>query len=119
MTPMDQVWDALAGVLFVSGGLLTLAAAVGVLRFPDVLTRMHAATKPQVLGLLLVLAGAALHLRTSVDVWMLILAGLFQLMTAPIAAHLVGRLAYRTRHVRRDLLVRDDLDEDPDVSDGT
>jgi multicomponent Na+:H+ antiporter subunit G len=109
---MNTFLNALSAVLLVGGGLLTLAAAIGLLRFPDVLTRMHAATKPQVLGLLMVLAGVAILLRTNVDVWMLALAGGFQLLTAPIAAHLVGRLAYRTRHIRRDLLTLDDLERD-------
>lgn len=112
MTAMEVTLEVLSAVLLVAGGLLTLAAAIGILRFSDVLTRMHAATKPQVLGLLLVLAGAALQLRDSVDVWMLALAGGFQILTAPISAHLVGRLAYRTRHVRKDLLVVDDLERD-------
>ncbi|RJK95979.1 monovalent cation/H(+) antiporter subunit G [Vallicoccus soli] len=111
---MSTALDVLAAVLLISGAALALAASVGVLRFPDVLSRMHAATKPQVLGMLLVLAGAAVRLRTSVDVWMLVLTGAFQLMTAPVAAHLVGRLAYRTRHVRTDLLVCDELADAPD-----
>jgi len=89
--------DLASAVLSLSGASLCLAAAVGLLRLPDVLSRMHAATKPQSLGLLLVLAGAALQLRDSVDVWMLFLAGAFQLVTAPVAAHLVGRVAYRGR----------------------
>lgn len=104
--------DVVSGALLISGGLLTLAAAIGLLRFPDVLSRMHAATKPQVLGLLLVLAGVAIQMRTHVDVWMLALAGGFQVLTAPVAAHLVGRLAYRTRHVRRDLFTIDELERD-------
>ena len=47
----------------------------GVLRFPDVLDRMHAATKPQVLGVLLLLPGLALRLRTPSDLGMLVLVG--------------------------------------------
>lgn len=89
--------DATSAVLLLAGSSLCLAAAIGLLRLPDVLSRMHAATKPQSLGLLLVLSGTALRLRDSVDVWMLLLAGAFQLVTAPVAAHLVGRVAYRGR----------------------
>ena len=107
-----NIADILTAVLVLSGSALALTAAIGVVRFPDTLSRMHAATKPQVLGLLLVLSGAGLQLRDSVDVWMLALAGGFQLLTAPISAHLVGRLAYRTRHVRKALLVVDDLERD-------
>ena len=63
-------------MLVLGGSTLALTAAIGVVRFPDTLTRMHAATKPQVLGLLLVLAGAAIRLRGNADVGMLILDGL-------------------------------------------
>jgi multicomponent Na+:H+ antiporter subunit G len=105
----DRALDVLAGALILLGSAFTLAAAVGVLRFPDVLSRMHAATKPQTLGIVLVLSGAALRLRDSVDVWMLLLVIGFQLLTAPSAAHLIGRLSYRTGHVRADLLHLDEL----------
>ena len=54
---------SLAAACLVLGALLTLIAAIGILRFPDVLTRMHSATKPQVLGLLLILLGLGLRLR--------------------------------------------------------
>ena len=70
---------------------------------------MHAAAKPQVLGLLLVLLGCALRLRTGVDITTLVLVGLFQLATAPVAAHMVGRAAHRDRRLRPDLLVIDEL----------
>jgi len=76
--------DVVAGVLLLAGSALALTASIGVVRFPDTLARMHAATKPQVLGLLLVLAGAAVRLRGNVDVGMLILTGLFTLITAPV-----------------------------------
>jgi multicomponent Na+:H+ antiporter subunit G len=118
--------DVVAGVLLLAGSALALTASIGVVRFPDTLARMHAATKPQVLGLLLVLAGAAMRLRGNVDVGMLILTGLFTLITAPVVANRVGRLAYRERCVRADLLTRDELQEDelqgdkgkPDYSSG-
>jgi multicomponent Na+:H+ antiporter subunit G len=106
---VDAVLDVLAAVLLLSGAFLALTAAVGLLRFVDVLARMHGATKPQVVGILLCLAGAAVRLRDSVDVWMLLLCGAFQMLTAPVSAHLIGRLAYRTRHVRHDRLFVDDL----------
>lgn len=101
--------DGLAVALMFAGALLSVAAAVGVLRFPDVLTRMHAATKPQTLGLILVLGGAAIMLRGSDAVWMIPLMAAFQLMTAPVAAHLIGRLAYRSGQADKDTLYVDDL----------
>ena len=109
---LQTVADILAGACLVSGALLSLAAGVGLLRFPDLLSRMHAATKPQVLGLLLILAGTALRLQNTIDITTLILVGVFQLATAPVAAHMVGRAVYRSRQVRTDLLVVDELAED-------
>lgn len=96
-----EVMDVAGLLCLVAGALLCLAAAVGLLRFPDLLTRMHAATKPQVLGVLLVLAGVGLRTRSGLDLGMLILIGLFQMLTVPVGAHMVGRAAYRvgiTRH---------------------
>lgn len=106
---MNVVADWLGGALLIGGGLLSLAAAIGVLRLPTVLDRMHAATKPQALGVLLLLAGLALRLRTSADIGMIMLVAVFQLTTAPVAAHVVSRAAYRTGRVDRSLLDTDAL----------
>ncbi|MDT5102126.1 MAG: multicomponent Na+:H+ antiporter subunit [Mycobacterium sp.] len=102
--------DIVTAVLVLSGSTLALTAAIGVVRFPDTLSRMHAATKPQVLGLLLVLIGAAIRLRGNVDVGMLILTGMFTLITAPVVANRVGQLAYREQNVH-DMLTTDQLHE--------
>ena len=96
-------------MLVLGGSTLALTAAIGVVRFPDTLTRMHAATKPQVLGLLLVLAGAAIRLRGNADVGMVILTGLFTVITAPVVANRVGQLAYREQNIRDDLLTKDEM----------
>ncbi len=105
----ETALDAASGALLLAGSLLSLAAAVGLVRFPDLLSRMHAATKPQVLGLLLVLVGLELRLRTAFALTTLVLVALFQFLTAPISAHMVGRAAYRSGSVRQDLLVTDEL----------
>lgn len=104
-----DVADVVAGVCLVIGALLTLIAAIGILRFPDVLTRMHSATKPQVLGLLLILVALGLRLRDPSTIGLLALVALFQLVTSPIASHMVGRASFRAGQVRRDLLVVDEL----------
>ncbi len=107
----DAIADVASGIFLLGGAALAFAAGVGVLRFPDLLSRMHAGTKPQVLGLVLVLAGLSLRLRDGSAVWALVLVALFQMLTAPVAAHLVGRAGYRTGKVREDLLVVDELTE--------
>lgn len=91
--------DVLAGILLVMGAAFALVAAIGVVRFPDVLTRMHAATKPQTLGLLLILAGLALRIESMTDLTLVLIVAAFQLLTAPVAAHMVGRAAFRTGQV--------------------
>ena len=58
------------------------------------MSRLHAATKPQSLGLLLALTGCGLRLRTGVDITTLVLVAVFQLATAPVAAHMVCRAGY-------------------------
>ncbi|GAC1513485.1 MAG: monovalent cation/H(+) antiporter subunit G [Pseudarthrobacter sp.] len=107
---VDNVIDTVTAVFLVAGALLSLAAAVGLLRFPDLLSRMHAATKPQVLGLFLLLAAIGLQMRTW-WVWpVLLVAWIFQLLTVPVSAHMVGRAGYRTKHMHRELLSSDDLE---------
>ncbi|MBY8874540.1 monovalent cation/H(+) antiporter subunit G [Micromonospora sp. PLK6-60] len=106
---LDAVLDVVAAGCLIAGALLSLAAGVALVRFPDLLSRMHAAAKPQVLGLLLVLLGCALRLRSGVDITTLVLVGAFQLATAPVAAHMVGRAAYPHDEIRRDLLLTDEL----------
>lgn len=107
-----SVAEWIASVCFLLGCALTLIAGIGVLRFPDLLSRMHAATKPQVLGLVLTIAGLALSLGSSQLTWKLLLVVAFQFITAPVSAHLVGRAGYRTGKVREDLLVVDELTDD-------
>lgn len=103
-----------ASVCFVVGCALNLIAAIGAVRFPDLLARMHAATKPQVLGLMLTMVGLALMLGSGQLAWKLLLVVMFQFMTAPVSAHMVGRSGYRTGKVREDLLAADEFTEDLD-----
>lgn len=110
---MAETWpmiaDGIAAVLLILGAALSTVAGIGLFRFPDQLSRMHAGTKPQVLGLLLVLMALAFAWRTWVWVPVLLLAWVLQMLTAPVSAHLVGRAGYRTKHLRREMLFADDL----------
>ncbi|RZU34223.1 monovalent cation/H(+) antiporter subunit G [Blastococcus saxobsidens] len=109
MNELEMARDVVAVVLLLLGAFLCLTAGLGLLRFPDVLTRMHAGTKPQVLGVLLVMVGAAIRLQGWSATWMLLLVAAFQLLTAPVSAHMISRVAYRRRHVRRDRMLVDEL----------
>jgi multicomponent Na+:H+ antiporter subunit G len=83
-------------VLLLVGVFFTLVAAIGLVRFRDVYARMHAASKPQFLGLMFVLAG--IGLESWQWRWVVLAATvlILQFITAPVASHLVGRAAYRT-----------------------
>lgn len=109
---MSAVLDVVGGVLLLAGAGFALVAALGVLRLPDLLSRMHAATKPQVIGLLLALGGTALCLREPAVLGVLALVAITQMATSVVASHMVARAAYRAGHLRRDLLVVDELEEE-------
>ena len=110
LTSLDGWIDVVSAVFMVVGAIMSLGAAIGLLRFPDLLSRMHAATKPQVLGLFLLLASIGLQMRT-LWVWpVLVVAWIFQLLTVPVSAHMVGRAGYRTKHLHRELLTADELE---------
>ncbi|WP_424936764.1 MULTISPECIES: monovalent cation/H(+) antiporter subunit G [Bacteria] len=111
----DAVIDVTVWVLVLLGALLCLTAAIGLLRFRDVPTRLHAATKPQVLGLLVICLAIALSQRsvigTVLGVALVIPVLLMQFATAPLSAHMVGRQAYRNGTIDRRSLVVDELAE--------
>lgn len=110
LATVDGWINLVSAVFMVVGAVMSLGAAIGLLRFPDLLSRMHAATKPQVLGLFLLLASIGLQMRTW-WVWpVLLVAWIFQLLTVPVSAHMVGRAGYRTKHLHRELLSKDDLE---------
>lgn len=88
--------ELVASVLLVVGSSLAAIAALGLQRFRDVFARMHAATKPATLGLVLVLTGAALVVGGIGPVTKLVLVIMLQFVTAPVGAHLVGRATFRT-----------------------
>ncbi|MFZ0529668.1 MAG: monovalent cation/H(+) antiporter subunit G, partial [Propionicimonas sp.] len=108
----DLVLDLLGALSLAAGALFCLAAALGLVRFPDPLTRMHAATKPSVFGLLLVLLGVTLTLRDPKVFTLLTVAVLMQVMTAPVSGHLVSRTAHRTGQWDAEHAVLDELAAD-------
>lgn len=86
-----------AGVALASiGATFALVAAVGLLRLPDVLSRLHAATKATTLGTIGLLSGTALLIPAADVAVKVAVAIAFQILTAPIAAHVIGRATYRT-----------------------
>jgi multicomponent Na+:H+ antiporter subunit G len=87
--------DIIASVCLVVGAFMSLLAGIAVLRFPDTMSRIHAATKPQVLGIMLLMLGVGLRLGSPGVIGMLVLIVILQFVTAPVSAHLTVRVAYR------------------------
>lgn len=109
---ITELFDLIGAVFILVGATLCLGAAVGLVRFPDVLCDMHAITKPQVLGLISVTLGIAVSLRTWWAAGLCVLIILLQLMTAPVSANLVARSASRSGLVDEKDLVVNHLAED-------
>jgi len=76
------------------GAALVLVAAIGVVRFRDALARLHALSKASTLGVLLILAGAALNLSDLNDLTSVVLAAILHVMTSPPASNMVSRATY-------------------------
>ena len=86
--------DILTALFLVLGSLFCFVAALGMLRLPDTVIRMHAATKAGTLGVGLILIGEAFF-YAELGITLRALAAIsFLLLTAPVAAHLIGRAAY-------------------------
>ena len=109
---MTAVLDVLGALLLLGGSVFCLAAALGVLRFPDLLTRLHAATKPQVFGLVLVLSGVVVTLRTWQVALVAVLVVALQILTTPVSSHMLARTAYRTGQWDDENAVVDELADD-------
>lgn len=82
------------GILCLIGGISTIIAAVGVLRFPDFYTRMHAASVTDTLGALTLLVGMTFLAPNGFIVFKLILIGLFLVLTGPASTHAIASAAY-------------------------
>jgi multicomponent Na+:H+ antiporter subunit G len=86
--------EVLTAILVLGGALLILVAAIGVLRLPDVLCRSHAVAKAMTLGIFLMLLGLWVHQGEEQPAMKILLAIFFQLVTIPVASHLIGLLAF-------------------------
>ncbi len=93
--------------LILGGTFFLIAAVVGILRFPDVYTRLHAGTKGVTAGALLVIGGVMIEHGTWTAAAKLVLTGVFLLMTNPVATHAIARASYR-RGIVMPVVVMDD-----------
>ena len=108
-----EAWMDISGGAFIAlGAAFGLVAAIGLLRLPDPLNRLHAAAKPQSFGIVLVCIGLGLILRDGGAWMMLVLVAVLQLAATTTASQMMARSAYRTKQFRHDLqLVDEGADE--------
>lgn len=86
--------DVLSAILLLVGAAFCLLAAVGVLRLPDLFTRMQASAKSATLGVGCTALAAAVHFEALEVKTLALLVTLFLFFTAPVGAHMIARAAY-------------------------
>lgn len=105
----------LISAFMLGGGLFSLLAAVGVIRFPDVYTRMHAATKAPAFGILLLQTAAALYFASLYAIAISLMVVVFIFLTAPVASHSISRVAHLLNIPKWSDTVMDEMEDDPDI----
>jgi multicomponent Na+:H+ antiporter subunit G len=85
--------EFVAAALLLIGSALSLLAALGLLRFPDVYTRLHAASKAGTLGAGLILLAAGVASGDWSTAVRCVLGLIFIVITSPVSAHLLARAA--------------------------
>lgn len=89
-----QSW--LSAACWIAGATFALLAAIGVLRMPDLFTRMQAAAKASTIGLTLLLIGTAIELGDAASIARAASIGAFMMLTSPVSSHVIARAAYLT-----------------------
>lgn len=100
---VELITDIISLVFILAGSILALSAAVGVARFRDTMSRVHSVSKPQTTGLILTIIGALIRVVGSGtfsiaekgDLGMLLLLVIFAMITSPVTAQRISRIARR------------------------
>ncbi|KZS49867.1 monovalent cation/H(+) antiporter subunit G [Rhizobium anhuiense] len=106
---MDYLVAAITAALLIAGAFFALAAAIGLVRLPDLYMRMHSASKAGTVGSGLLLLAAGLHSQDLAILARAIAGFVFFLLTAPVSAHLLARAAHHSGYDLAALSVRDDM----------
>lgn len=91
---LDGVELYIGGILLLAGAVFSLLAAIGVVRLPDLYTRMHAASKAGAVGGGLILLAVAVLSQDAAVSMRAIIGVIFLLLTTPVSAHLLARASY-------------------------
>lgn len=97
MTGETALSDWFVAGALLAGGFFLFVSGLGLLRLPDVFTRMHASTKAGTVGAGLIFLGVAVHSRDLTTLSLSLLTVVFLLVTVPVGTHAIARVAYRIR----------------------
>ncbi|MRG86675.1 monovalent cation/H(+) antiporter subunit G [Salinibacillus xinjiangensis] len=105
--------EIIISILLLIGTFIVISGSLGILRFPDVYTRLHAATKASTLGVASILLAAFLFMYFDAEIvsGKLILGIIFILLTAPVSGHMISRAAHNSGVRLWEGSVKDDFDE--------
>ncbi len=105
--------EFIGAFLILFGAIISVISAIGMIRFPDIYTRAHAATKTTTVAVLITLVGAFLYLWLSESFISirLILGVVFVFLTAPVSGHLILRASYRANVKMADTTIEDELND--------
>lgn len=111
---IEIMMNSIIAFFLVGGTIMSALAVVGILRLPDMYSRLHATTKSTTLGVIMIMTGAFLYfwyveglIETN-----LLLGALFILITAPVSSHLLSRSAFHADVKPYKLTVLNDLKRD-------
>lgn len=110
---IELAFNILVGAMLVIGAAFSLIASIGLVRLPDVYSRMHAASKAGTVGSGVILLALAIHTDDAAIMTRAVAGVIFLLLTAPIAAHLLAKAAYVTGHRLWRHSVCDEIDQPP------
>jgi multicomponent Na+:H+ antiporter subunit G len=111
-----MISNLIVTVFVLAGAFFSLLAAIGVIRFPDVYTRMHAATKAPAFGILLFLIAAVFFFADLYTTAISLMIVVFIFLTAPVASHIISRVAHLLNTEIFSETSIDELANDTDIS---
>lgn len=94
MISLDLIRDIVSWGLFLAGGFGVITGAIGIVRFPDFYTRLHAAGITDTAGAELILLGMILQAPSWLVVAKLVFVGFFLFMTSPVSTHAIAHAAW-------------------------
>ena len=113
---MDSLVDLFVAVMIIIGSAFNLIAALGLVRLPDVYTRMHAASKAGTVGSGVVLIALGIESGDPGTLTRALAGIAFFLLTAPVSAHLLAKASYTVGYRLSDLSVVDEMPKAADRS---